>query len=204
MSKRFGPSLGAGGTLLLKTRHNWIVGFEANYCFGRNVKEDVLANIKNEDGFIVDNEGYPADLRITERATCVQLVGGKVFSLLSANRHSGLMVLLGAGAMQHRIKFYDKQQKVAAVKGDLGEGYDRLSLGFVMSQFVGYLFLSEHRMVNFYTGFEFFEGFTHSVRKFNYDTGMPDTAKRLDGLAGFRFGWILPLYKKKPDEFYYY
>jgi hypothetical protein len=204
LAKRFGPSLGVGGTFLFKTRHNWLVGAEGNYFFGRNVKEDVLSNLKNADGFITDNEGYPADLRVTERAICVQLLGGKVFDVLSANRHSGLMVLLGAGVMQHRVKFYDRQSKVAALAGDLKAGYDRLSLGFSLSQFVGYLFLSEHRMVNFYTGFEFFEGFTKSLRKFNYDTGQPDTSPRFDGLVGFRFGWILPLYKKKPDEFYYY
>jgi hypothetical protein len=114
------------------------------------------------------------------------------------------MLLGGAGVMQHRVKLYDAQQKVAAIKGHLGEGYDRLTIGFSLTQFVGYLFLSEYRLVNFYAGFEFYEGFTKSVRKFNYDTGMPDTAPRLDGLAGFRFGWILPLYKKKPDDFYYY
>jgi hypothetical protein len=204
LAKRFGPSLGLGTTFLIKTKRNWIFGIEGNYFFGRNVREDVLANVRNEDGFIVDNEGYPADLRITERGACVQLVGGRVFKLLSANRHSGLMVTVGAGAMQHRVKFYDRQQKVAAIKGELGNGYDRLSIGLALTQFVGYLFLSENRMVNFYTGFEFFEGFTHSVRKFNYDTGQPDTGKRFDALAGFRFGWILPLYKKKPDEYYYY
>jgi hypothetical protein len=204
LSKRFGPDLGAGGAFVIKNRHNWVFGLEGSYIFGQNVKEDVLVNIRNADGFVIDNEGYPADLRISQRGLVAHAVLGKVFNVLSANQNSGLLVWVGAGFMQHHIRLYDAQQRIAAVKGDLSKGYDRLSAGLSLTQFVGYLFLSEHKFVNFYAGFEFTEGFTRSVRKYNYDTGKPDTAPRFDGLLGFRFGWILPLYKKKPDDFYYY
>ncbi len=43
MVNRFGPNLRTGGSLLLKTKKNLIYGFESNYLFGRNVKEDVLS-----------------------------------------------------------------------------------------------------------------------------------------------------------------
>jgi hypothetical protein len=203
LAKRFGPNLNAGGAFMYKTKKNYIVGIESNYFFGRNVKEDVLVNIKSSSGFVIDNEGYPADLRITERGVGVHLIAGKVFNFLSANPNSGIVATIGAGYMQHKIHFYDAGQKVAAVKGDLRFGYDRLSNGISFSQFIGYLFLSENKILNFYAGFEAYQGLTTSVRKLNYDTGLPDTEKRLDQLYGIRLGWILPLYKKKPREYYY-
>jgi hypothetical protein len=112
------------------------------------------------------------------------------------------MISIGGGYLQHKIKLYDAQQKIAAIKGDLVYGYDRLTSGFSLKQFVGYLFLSENRFVNFYAGIESYQAFTKSVRKFNYDTGLPDTDGRVDLLTGIRLGWILPLYKKKPNEYY--
>jgi hypothetical protein len=203
MADRFGPNLEAGGSFMYKTRKNWLVGAEFNYGFGRNVREKVLTQLTNSDGFVTDNEGYPADIRITERVMGIHVSFGKIFKVLNPNPNSGIVVSVGVGYLQHKINLYDTQRKVAAIKGDLAFGLDRLSSGLSLSQFVGYLFLSENRMANFYFGFDCYQGFTTSVRKVNYDTGLPDTKKRLDVLTGFRVGWILPLYKKKPAEFYY-
>jgi hypothetical protein len=32
----------------------------------------------------------------------------------------------------------------------------------------------------------------------------PDKTKRFDLLSGFRIGWILPLYKRTPETYYYF
>lgn len=202
MQKRFGESLTIGGSLLFKAQKSWVVGLDGGYFWSSNVKEDVTAQMKNSDGFIVDNEGFPADLRITERGFDAYVVVGKVFPKTGNNPNSGLIINCGFGYMQHKIKLYDANQKIAAVKGDLAKGYDRLSGGFAMHQFIGYLFLSNNRLVNFMAGFEFHEGFTKSYRGFNYDTGLPDTKNRTDYLIGIRIGWVLPLYKRTLDFYY--
>ncbi|MCC6371329.1 MAG: hypothetical protein IT236_10020 [Bacteroidia bacterium] len=202
MVKRFGANLEAGGMFAYKTNKNWIIGLESNFMFGRNVKEDVLKKLKNADGFVTDNEGYRADLRVTERGLGIHLFLGKVIRIKGLNPNSGLMISIGTGYMQHKINLYDAQQKIAAIKGSLKYGYDRLSNGISFSQFIGYLNLSENRMLNFYVGVQLYQGLTSSVRKLNYDTGLPDTKQRLDVLTGMRVGWILPLYKKKPNDFY--
>lgn len=203
LSQRFGPNLNIGGSFMIKTKRNWLFGAESNYFFGRNVKEDVLIQLKNSDGSIADNEGFPADLRVTERGVGIHLTAGRVLKFWAPNPNSGLMFNVGAGYFQSKIKLYDAQQKIAAVKGDLVYGYDRLSSGFSVTQFLGYMYLGDNRLLNFYFGIEGYQAFTKSVRKLNYDTGLPDTKKRLDMLYGLRFGWILPLYKKTPNEFYY-
>ena len=203
MVKRFGPNLAVGSQFLYKTRKNFIYGVEVNYLFGRNVKEDVLSQLKTPEGDVVDNTGFPADLRITERAVTLHAVFGKVFRLASANANSGLMFNIGIGVMQHKINFYDAQRNIAAIKDERAYGYDRSSAGISFTQFLGYLFLSENKMLNFYFGFDCYQSFTKSLRKLNYDTTLPDTERRLDILTGMRVGWVLPLYKKRPNDFYY-
>ncbi len=202
LADRFGPSLSAGGSFAWKTKQNILVNVEGSYFFGRNVKEDVVASMRNSDGHITDNEGFPADLRLTERGWNIYTNVGYVFSKLGNNPNSGVFVTVGGGWTQHKVKLYDANQKIAAVKGDLKKGYDRLTGGIGISQFIGYKYISNNRLANCYFGFEFYEAQTQSLRGFNYDTGLEDTQKRLDVLVGFRFGWILPLYKRTKDFYY--
>lgn len=203
LGKRYGSNLTTGFNFMYKTKKNLLFGFDFNYGFGRNFKEDVLSQLKNSDGFIVDNSGYPADLRVSERVLNMVLHFGKLLPLGALNKNSGLMLDAGLGYMQHRIHFYDANVQIAAVKGDIKNGFDRLTNGIVASQFVGYLYLSDSRLLNFYMGVESYEGFTKSVRKLNYDTGLADTQSRLDILLGFRIGWILPLYSRTPKNYFY-
>ena len=73
----------------------------------------------------------------------------------------------------------------------------------MISQFVGYLFLGNNRLLNFYAGFELMAGFTQNRRSLNFDTMQTDNRKRTDIYFGSRVGFILPLYKRMPDDFYY-
>jgi hypothetical protein len=203
LSERFGMNLRAGGSFLIKTKSNWIYGVDAFYLFGRNVKEDVLKQLKNPEGYITDNEGYPADIRVTQRGVAVHAHFGRVFNLNKKQPNSGIIFTVGAGYLQHKINIYDAQNRVAAVYDDLKRGYDRLSGGLSFSQFLGYIHLSENRLLNYYIGIEGYQTLATSFRKLNYDTGLPDTQQRLDGLVGLRLGWILPLYKRKPNDYYY-
>lgn len=202
LEKRYGPNLSAGASFTWKTKHNLLFSVEGSYFFGNNVREDVVSSIRNDKGQITDNEGYPADLRLTQRGWNIYCNVGYVISKLGHNPNSGVFFTVGGGWMQHKVNLYDANKKVAAVNGDLKKGYDRLTGGFALTQFVGYKYISNNRIANCYFGFEFYEGFTQSLRGYNYDTGLADTQKRFDMLIGFRFGWILPLYKRTKDFYY--
>src|SRR5262245_39283501 len=79
LADRFGENLSAGGSFLFKHKKTWILGAEGSYFFGRNVREDILSQMKTSDNFIIDNEGFPADLRVTERGFNAYIMVGKVF-----------------------------------------------------------------------------------------------------------------------------
>lgn len=113
------------------------------------MREDVLAQLKNSEGYITDNEGYPADLRVTERGLAVHAVFGRVFNVIPRHPNSGILVTVGLGYFQSKINLFDAQRRVAAVYDELKYGYDRLSAGVSISQFAGYLHLSENRLLNF-------------------------------------------------------
>lgn len=203
LAQRFGANLKTGGSILYKTKSNWLFGADAGYFFGRNVKEDVLGQLLNDENFLIDNEGYPADVRVTERGLTVHAQVGRLFPLKNDGPNSGILLCLGSGYMQHKINLYDAQQKVAAIRGELEKGYDLLSAGWSNSLFLGYMHLGENQLLNYYVGFELYQGFTKNVRGINFATGMADTKNRFDLLAGLRLGWILPLYHRTPNNLYY-
>lgn len=203
MSGRYGGNFSAGLPILYKTSKNLIFGAEGNYIFGGNVRENPLAYMYTSANTITNGSGNPGQLRLNERGFTAYLVLGKVFSKFGKNKNSGLLTYFGLGYMQHKINIYDVGKSLPQVYGVLSKGYDRLTGGPAAMQFIGYMFLAKNRLANCYAGFEFQEGFTTGLRGYQYDTMAPDSKKRLDILMGIRLGWMLPLYKKTPKEFYY-
>ncbi len=204
LAKRFGPSINVGMPLYYKTAKNIFFGIEANYFFGSKVRENTMSNLYNAEGTITDANGNPGAVRLNERGWNIYGMFGGVINALGHNKNSGLMLMGGIGFMQHKINIFDVGKSLPQIHGDLVKGYDRLSGGVSVTEYIGYLFLSENRIANFYVGFEFQQAFTKGQRTYQYDLMASDSQERLDLLYGFRFGWLLPLYKKAPKDFYYY
>jgi len=205
MSNRYGGNFSAGMPILYKTTKNLIFGVEGNYFFSNNVRENSLDNMYNSSSppTITDGNGNPASVRVNERGFTLYGVIGGVINKLGKNKNSGLLLYAGLGYMQHQIHIADIGRSLPQINGDLKKGYDRLTGGFATEQFIGYMFLAKNRLANCFAGFTFQEGFTTGLRGYQYDLMAPDTKKRIDILIGLRIGWMLPLYKKAPKEFYY-
>lgn len=206
---RFGDNSTIGGGYWFKNKKNWIVGFTGNYLFGGYVKENgILDELMTLNGFIIDDEGKAAETDMFERGWVFAFSFGKVIPQiglsgpkLGLNPNSGFLVSVGIGTIQHKIRI---ESTALQLQGEYVKGYDRLSSGPCITQFLGYMHLSNNRLVNFYAGMESVQGLTENRRGFNYDTMQEDRKIRLDVFTGFRFGWVLPLYKKVPDEYYYH
>ena len=207
LADRFGPSSMVGGGFQFKSKGNWIVGANFDFLFGSKVKDtdSLMYNLKTESGHIIDMAGNFADYNIYERGYALSARIGRLIPVLSPNPNSGLIVTAGMGYFQHKIRIEVLNNTAPQLQDDYKKGYDRLTGGFMVNEFIGYLFLSDSRLLNFYGGFEFTQAFTSPRRDVYFDTMEPDPkSNRTDLLYGFRVGWIIPIFERQPEKFYYY
>lgn len=206
IARQFGSNSSIGGSVFFKTKHNWLIGFEGNYMFGQTVKnsDSLLKNISTKEGFLIDANGYYADLVYYERGYNLLLKFGKVIPLLAPNPNSGFTVTAGGGYIQDKIRIHNPGNTAPQLLGDYKKGYDRLNGGIALTGSVGYMYLSNRRLLNFSAAFEFMQAWTWPYRERDFDTGRKDTQKLNSQFYTLRVSWIIPLYKRAPKEFYYY
>ena len=204
LTKRFGYNSNVGLNFSIKTKNKFVFGAGGSFLFGDQIKENgILDSLKTSTGFIINQNGNPATVRLFERGFSVSLHFGKIFSVLSQNNNSGIIATVGPTFLLHKIKIDDIGRQSPQLVDPYPKGYDRLTAGFGIHEFIGYMYLSNKRMLNFFGGFEFVQAFTKSQRSYDYDLMKADMDKRTDLLYGIKVGWILPLYKRIPQQFYY-
>lgn len=205
LSKRFGNNAVLSMDVTYKHRKGWLLNAEGSFIFSNKVKDPTLFNnLINNVGQIVGDDGRYADVRVYERGYYITLSGGKLFNFKKPNPNCGVFITVGAGYIQHKIRIEDYNRTVPALQGDYKKGYDRLTNGLCLRQSVGYIYISNYRLVNFFIAADFVEGFTKSRRSFNFDDQKPETNQRIDLLFGTRVGWVLPLYRQAPEKYYLY
>jgi hypothetical protein len=205
LADRFGWNSYANIGYSYKTDKNLIFGVSGGYIFGGIVREpNVLSNITDKDGYIIGTDGHYADIIMSERGFQITLNAGKLFPFKRPNPNSGLLLMGGVGFLEHKIFFEDYTRNVPAIEGDYVKGYDRMTNGVALYQTFKYMHLGNRHLINYYVGFELTEGFTENRRPLNFDTMQKDNTKRIDLLYGITLGWMLPIYKRAPNAYYYY
>ena len=205
LSKRFGANSNLGLNVIYKNRHKWMVGVQGGFLFGNKVEQNNLfSNLVSSSGYLLGIDGRFADVRTFERGFSVTACGGKLFSKAKPNPNCGFFFLIGGGFLQHKIRIEDKNKVMPALVDDYKKGYDRLANGWCLQQSVGYIYLSNHRLINFFGALECMQGFTKSRRNYNFDDLVQVTEKRTDILLGLRIGWVLPIFKASPEKYYLY
>lgn len=205
MKDRFGTASMLSGDFLFKTSKNLVYGITAGFIFGSQVDEKGLFDgISTSEGQIIGLDGLYADVRTFERGYHVSATLGKIFTFKKPNPNSGIIVTGGPGFLQHKIRIEAIGNTVPGLRNDYKKGYDHLTNGIQLREFIGFISFGNRQLINFYGGFEFIQGFTANRRDYNFnEPGIKDD-NRLDLLYGFKLGWILPLYKKKPAQYYLY
>ena len=198
---RFGrdAGLGLGGEWL--TENNFIVGLEGQYFFGNKVNEDPLAILRTPEGDLIGKDQLLASVVLRQRGWYVGGLAGKLFTV--GDRRSGLRVTLGAGLTRHYIRVQDDQSALTQITGDYAKGYDRLTGGLALQQFVGWQHLSKNRRSNWMIGFEFNQGFTNTLRDWDFSERRKLDDQRLDLRFGIRAAWTIPFYIGGAEEIYY-
>lgn len=208
MAARFSNSFRLGPALLYKTTSNWLFGAKFDFIFGKNVKEDsLMINIRDKYTTysqnlyeFINNDGQRIGVPVYQRGYAVGLSAGRIFSKSKSHPDNGIMVLTSVGFMQHRINIFDKDKSVMQLRGQYLKGYDRLSNGLFVEQYIGYAYFSSNKLVNFTVGADIMAGFTQGRRDYLYDVMRPDNAKRLDILFGVRAGWFIPMFKRNSED----
>ena len=206
IAKRYGDNSTIGIGLRYKTKKNFLISADANFIFGSDIKnaDSILWMVQTESGFIIDGNGTYALYALYERGYNINVSFGKILPILNPNPNSGLMITAGAGYTLHRMKIDNQHRTAPQLSGDYALGYDMLSGGISLNQFIGWFYMGNSKYANFYGGFEFHQAFTHSLRDWDFSTMQKDNGKYVDYFFGIKVGWMLPIYKRAPDKYYYY
>lgn len=203
LANKYGLTHCLGPSFSTKTSKNWKFTAGLDIIVGNNIKVDPLAKISADNGNLINGKGTFEPLQYQQRGFRATFRGGKVFPLFGPNPNSGLLLQVGAGFLQHKIRYNTQSQSVFQLKDDYTKGYDRLTNGLAFTQTVGYLNLSDNKLINFRVAFQLTEAFTKNRRAWNFDQMRKPDEQRLDLLYGIKVTWSWPIYDKASEGYYY-
>lgn len=211
-----------GGSVIHKTQDNWLFAANGNFIFGNQIKGsriDLLGeSITTIYGEVIGGGGLPTSLAFFQRGLHFQAEVGKLFSL-EPNPNSGIFVQVGAGYLWNRLRIeyqIEAQNPPYPLMNDYQYGYDKMRGGLALHGEAGYLILSNTRVYNLSVSLEVTYARTKPLRDYDFrvfydENGEPhimgynDKNQRFNDLYyGIRVGWMIPVYQRQPDEYYYY
>lgn len=202
LGKIFGFNSNAQFGVYFKTSHNWTFGAQGAFIFGNVLRDKgLLDSIATSDGNLISNDGTYPSITYYERGYDIQLSVGKLFPFKKPNPNSGLLVQLNAGYIRHKIRIQDNNW-TPQIDSNYTQGYEHLSEGFALTEFIGYQYLSNYRMINFFAGFEFTQAITYNLQ-YDFELREFNRAPMIDLLSGIRVGWILPIYQQSVNNKFY-
>ncbi len=206
LSKSFGNNSVIAVGLGYKTNKNWLWSAQLGFIFGDNVhgRNELLSLISTSTGEIIDGDGVYTSLALFERGYHSQLKGGKIVPFGRLNPNSGLYFQTGLGYLTHHIRIETQFGTAPQLKGDYAKGYDQLRGGVAHSMEAGFLFMGSSKVLNFSIGLEFIHAYTTSLRKYDFNLMRPDNQRYSDHYFGIRINWMVPVYKRSPQPYYYF
>jgi len=212
LKKSYGNNLALGADIGTKLKSNWSIDVGFKFYFGGGVDTSVFnetfKHLMNEDGDFITKKGTATQAihsSVEFRGFSFHLQGGKVIPIFKRYRNSGIWLKAGIGVTQHYmyIKNADDDE-VLSLSGDYKKGYDKLTIGFSLYQFVGYVHMNRKNLFCMYGGVEFMENFSKRQRDFDFNLMQKDNSKFFEAMIGFKIGWIIPLYRHDPDKIFHY
>ena len=218
----YGITHEVGGCFTYKTESGWLFTFNGNYIYSPKVKGERIEifgeGITTDAGEIIGSGGNFTLLELNQRGFHLQGEVGKLFPY-GTNPNSGFFVQGGLGYLQNRIRI-DYQQSLLntplPVDKDYRFGYDRMRGGPAVHLEAGYLLLNDTRLLNLSIALEVTYARTRELRDYDFrvftnsetgvmePVGYTDPNKRYnDFYYGIRVTWSIPVYERKPQDFYY-
>ena len=204
IAERFGTNAAVGFSYAYKLKSNFLFGAEFSFLFGDNVnnRTHIAHNLRTASGQIIGFENRYVDFLILERGFATGFYAGKIFPVFGPNPNSGVIVRAGVEYLQYKTYIETRNDKFPPFEDEYLKGYDRLVGGLALHEFIGYQHFSNNHLVNFFVGFDLYQGFTTDYRSYSIDLMQETNNDYFDTLWGFRVGWVLPVYKRAPEKFY--
>lgn len=201
MANSFGINSNLGLSGGVKTAKNWQFELDGTFLFSKNVKVyTILDPLLTANRQIINVSGTPSNIEVYERGFTGTFNVGKVFPVIGPNPNSGLIAKLGVGFIRHKIRIENQDNLVPMLNEENLVYFDRLTLGFLVKEYIGYQHLGNSNLANFTVGVEFLQGFTRGMRDYQLDIEGPYKDNRLDFMFGIRVGWVIPVYRKAPSD----
>jgi len=204
LADRFGVDFNGAAGLDYIWKNDWFAGYHAHMLLGSNVKEDVISNLRTTEGNLIGQQKNQAIVSLRQRAFLNGIHVGKFINISNSSFSHGPRISLGSSVLSHYIIFNDESATVNQLLGQYGSGYDRLTRGLTLEQFIGYQYKNDNGGVNVFGGFQFVQGFTQNVRPVDFDTRIRDDRNRIDLLFGVRLGVYIRLFEFGTAEQVYY
>jgi len=203
LGKLFGFNSNVQGGVQYKTKSNWIFGAEFSYIFGNYLRDlGILDSIATGNGNVIANDGNYPGISYFEKGFDIQLTVGKLFPV-SRNLNSGILTVLSVGYIQYHLDIQAPSDWTPQISGNYLQGYEHLTAGACLTEFVGYQYISKKSFLAFFGGFEFTEAMAKSLQ-YDFETNSKNPNYKFTMLSGIRVGWILPILQDntKAPKFY--
>lgn len=205
LSNRFGWSNTVGMGVRRSTPSGWRFSLEYRFQTGSDVREaGLLQNLRDTNGYIIDNEGRIALVTAQQRGTLFLAGMGRKWPTGGRHPETGMCLSLGAGFWEHKIHFQNRGNRVTQLDDPHLAGYDRLTGGGVIMPRCGWEYHSPNGQARFEVGLEAWLGRLQPARSWNTDTEQADAGPRNDGAVGLYAGWILRLKARSSNTTYYH
>lgn len=194
MAQRFGAFHSISSGILYKNKSNFTYAFRGTYHFGYEIRENgLIDNLLNSGEAINSTTGMPAKFSLSMRGFALSGSVGKMFRLFPGLPNSGIYIEGSGGFLSHWINFNIPQHDIPALDDNHIQGYDRLSYGWMGSEFIGIMHHSYSRFLNFQAGIRFTQSNVRNVREFNYDKMAYEKGILQDRYYTLEFSWFIPV-----------
>ncbi|HTA26571.1 MAG TPA: hypothetical protein VK809_02200 [Bacteroidia bacterium] len=203
IGKLFGFNSNVQGGVHYKTQNNWVFGGEFSYMFGNYLRNTgILDSLATTNGNVIANDGNYPGVSYFETGFDIQLTVGKLFPV-SKNLNSGILTMISAGYIQYHLSISAPSDWTPQISGDYLQGYEHLTAGACITEFIGYQYISKKSFVAFFGGFEFTEAMAKSLQ-YDFESNSKNPNYKFNMLSGIRVGWMLPILQEntKTPKFY--
>jgi len=193
------------GLCYLQNNTDLLLGIDANFMFGSNVKDTtILQLISTDDGFLINASGELDEVLLYERGINTHLMIGKSLRF-EENNLTGIYLYGGLGYLQYKIRLESNRTSLPQIEGNYLYGYDKFTNGLSTKICIDYMYFDKKNSIKYHIGTEFINAFTKIKRTYNFAQMEEfDQNLKLDQILGLRFGVIIPINRNNEGKFHYY